>query len=159
MRPALLVCCATVLAAGVTGCGGSSVPDPPVCPTTPVAAVGFRQYTTSVRNLADRLKSLYDAERATFPSRSFSGRSDFRSTFIAFADDSVCTATELAALDAPSNNTRQLDSALDAAVDDYIAHTEAGRAGRRHAKQLRVPHVVRRRRREAHGGNERRSRR
>lgn len=129
-----------MLGPALAGCGGSSgYPEPGPCPTPTAARVATPLpgrppggsasglYTNTIRAGLDRISQLREGQRAVNPDETFSHRPDFRSSFAAYADATVCTAQALQALGAPDQRYTEFDSSLDAALQILIDHTLAGR--------------------------------
>jgi hypothetical protein len=129
----LALSCASLLFAAACGSGGGALATVAPCPTPaplPTARRGnFTDgpYLAQVNTYVDRLMQLREEERAKYPDRTYSSSDDFRVTFAAYADDTICTATNVIALQPAAPGTAACKTALDAAVNAYIDHTKAGR--------------------------------
>jgi hypothetical protein len=127
---------ALVAPAGIA-CGNSdSFPDPPPCATPPVisgsasnrgAQQVYAQFVNTLRAYADHIRSALAVERSHYPERSFSRDDNFRPTFAAYADDTICTANQLIAVKPPFQGLDQFETALKAAATALIDHVQAGR--------------------------------
>ena len=80
-----------------------------------------------MRTAVDRLATLRETLRNTYPGDKFSRESQFRVDFAAYADSTVCGAQNLVGVRAPAANFEQFDKDLDAALQGLIDHTQAGR--------------------------------
>jgi hypothetical protein len=96
-------------------------------------------YTNTIRAGLDRISQLREAQRSEHPDDSFSRKPEFRTSFAAYADSTICTAEALKALTAPDQRYVEFDSNLDAALQALIDHTAAGRVavGQRNTSEYR----------------------
>ena len=124
---------ALVLLPMLAACGGGAAfPEPAPCAQPPSAVAGggrqaINLYFSSVRTAVDRLATLRETLRNTYPGDKFSRESQFRVDFAAYADSTVCGAQNLVGVQAPAANLEQFDRDLDAALQGLIDHTQAGR--------------------------------
>ena len=124
---------ALVLLPMLAACGGGAAfPEPAPCAQPPSAVAGSgrqatNQYFATVRTAVDRLATLRETLRNTYPGDKFSRESQFRVDFAAYADSTVCGAQNLVGVRAPAANFEQFDRDLDAALQGLIDHTQAGR--------------------------------
>ena len=124
---------ALVLLPMLAACGGGAAfPEPAPCAQPPSAVAGsgrqaINQYFATVRTAVDRLATLRETLRNTYPGDKFSRESQFRVDFAAYADSTVCGAQNLVGVRAPAANFEQFNRDLDAALQGLIDHTQAGR--------------------------------
>jgi hypothetical protein len=124
----------------VAACSGSSsYPDPGPCPTAtalrvqtpspgrPPGGSSTGLYTSTIRAGLDRISQLREAQRSAHPDDSFSRKPEFRTSFAAYADSTMCAAEAMKALTAPDQRYTEFDSNLEAALQALIEHTAAGR--------------------------------
>jgi hypothetical protein len=123
--------------ASACGSGASTLAEPAACPTPTVSASvesgqggGQRlrpsRYLTAVQASVVQLTVLYETQRSAWPDRTFSRDAQFRTDFAVYADESVCAAQALIALQAPDSLAAR-KQAIDAALTAYVTHVQAGR--------------------------------
>lgn len=132
MRAAIIAFGSVLLPALAACGGGTTFPEPPVCATAAPATSAsprqaINQYLNAVRAGADRLSSLREALRSSYPGDRFPGESQFRVDFAAYADATICGAQNAMNARPPAATLEQFDIALDAALQDLIEHTQRGR--------------------------------
>ncbi len=126
-----------VMALAATACGtpASGIPEEPVCATpaplptsrTTQGAVSVQAYFSRIRNGAGALYSAREELRAKYAEDTFYRREEFRPDFIAYADETICTARGPQELSAPAASLAEFDQKFDAALAALIEHTAAGR--------------------------------
>ncbi len=126
-----------LLLATAPACGtaNSSFPPPAECP--PPAALPTSQtvagiaspaaFLAEVRASAASLLRLRDDFAARYPDDTFYRREAFRPDMAAFADELICTAEALRALESPIAGFDPWTAALHSALDDLLEHTRFGR--------------------------------
>ncbi len=115
-----------------TACGSGAMPEPAVCQTpTPVARPDSfardQPYLSAVSAGVNRLQQLRQQQRSQYPTRSFSRASEFRTAFAEYADESICTATNLRSLAPTAARFADYDSTLDTTLTAFIEHMQFGR--------------------------------
>lgn len=118
-------------------CGGApSLPDPAPC-TTPTAApapspTGRRgqgnPYFTVLQDSLNRLQDLYTTFRLAHANNRFGADEGFRPAVARFIDESTCVALSMRRVEAPNPALQASKQQVDAALDDYVAHLQSGRA-------------------------------
>jgi hypothetical protein len=115
--------------------GGGSFPDPAECsavpplPTSDLSPGNINRvaYENTLLDAVRRLQLYADEFRGKYPSGNFSRQQQFRVDFADYSDQTRCLATYLRDLPPQSPDNGQPDAALNAALDDLLAHTEFGR--------------------------------
>jgi hypothetical protein len=114
------------LFAAACGDGGSTLPEPAICPT-PTAApavVAGRQadgaYLRAVTQQTDRLKQANIRFLEKWSSRKFAGTAEFREDLALMSDQAACVASQVQALSPPSERYSAYDAELDGVLADYI---------------------------------------
>ncbi len=136
MMPRMVVAAmGLALCAAACGSPSSTIPDEPECPAaaplptsraTP-GAVSVQAYFSRVREGTSRLYQSREDLRADYPEDTFYRRENFRPDFIAYADETICTARALQELTAPIPALEGFERRLDAALTALVEHTVAGR--------------------------------
>ena len=132
-RPLLALVLVATLFATACGSGGGALataaecPAPSPLPTARPRTFSDTPYVSQVNAYVERLMQLREEERAKYPDRTYSSSDDFRVTFATYADNTICTGTNMIQLQPTSTRVAQYKTALDAAVTAYIDHTKAGR--------------------------------
>lgn len=126
---------ALVLLAPACGSPSGAIPAGPACEapaplptsrTTP-GAVSVQAYFTRIRNGAAALYTAREQLRGKYSEDTFYRREEFRPDFVAYADETICTAQGLRELSAPVAALGEFDQKFDAALSDLIEHSLAGR--------------------------------
>jgi hypothetical protein len=117
--------------------GGASFAEPGPCPPLPNATstpVGRPPggnvaggYIGTIRGGLQRISDLRQGQRSLNPDDTFSRKPEFRTAFVTYADNTVCAAEALKALNPPNQNYTGFDKNLEAALQALIDHTVAGR--------------------------------
>ena len=137
MKVALLVAIAWSGAA-VVACGGggsSGFPEETICPGPPViptsqtnpGTIAAGAYVNRLQGLAVNLERLRAGLRAKYAEDTFYRREEFRPDFAQYASQTVCTADMMLQMSAPDARFAEYEANLDAALQDLVDHTRAGR--------------------------------
>jgi hypothetical protein len=126
---------AAILTPTLVACGGAGAfPEPAECITPPPLPTSSRTGETSrtayrgvLLDGVRRLQNYADDFRAKYPSGNFSRQQEFRVDFADYADQSRCLANYLRGLGAIDPSDEGAVTAMNATLDDLLAHTEFGR--------------------------------
>lgn len=126
---------ASMLWLAACGSPSSAIPEEPECPAaaplptsraTP-GTVSVQAYFSRIREGTGRLYQAREDLRSEYPEDTFYRRERFRPDFIAYADETICTARALRELSAPIPALEEFERRLDEALTALIEHTLAGR--------------------------------
>lgn len=126
---------ALILAPAFAGCGGNGAfPEPAECISPPplptsatTGATSRGAYVGVLEDGVRRLQNYADDFRAEYPSGNFSRQQEFRLDFADYADRTRCLATYMRGLGVLDPADEGAVTALNAVLDDLLAHTESGR--------------------------------
>ncbi len=123
--------------------GGSGLPSPAACPApTPIAyptasldsdpgQQPFDVYRQSINTGVQHLIDLRDSFRKQYPTDTFFRENTFRSDYVTYADDSICSAQQLLQTqlpNGPATQGAQIDtSRLTNALNAFILSMQSGR--------------------------------
>ena len=133
--PLLLALALGSAAALACGGGGAGFPEETVCASPPpvatsranAGAISADAYVRRVQSFAVNLERLRADLRSKYTEDTFYRREEFRPDFAQYASQTVCTADGMLQMSAPDARFAQYEAALDAALQDLVAHTRAGR--------------------------------